>query len=183
MNPVWVKIADFGVSKCTKRTILRTRVHSQGYAPPEMLGLLGSEHPTYSTGIDIWALGCILHEMLTGEIPFLDSTPQYFDSDLSLESRADSELTAEVDIAALKDFCDGKVFPNHGLRRAGVSAAAEECVKSMLVVIPEARVTAQNALLGEWLRPATEDGEEAELRAEQQARRKHMSVLSHSRRR
>lgn len=58
------------------------------YALPEMLGLVprnGMANMTYSNGVDIWALGCIIHEMLTGEIPFVGIIEEQ-DSQLSLET-------------------------------------------------------------------------------------------------
>lgn len=177
MNPVWVKIADFGVSKCTKSTILRTRVGTEGYAAPELLGLLGMANTVYSNWIDIWALGCIVHEMLTGEIPFLDCTAQHFDSEFSLETRPIDELTPQTDTGAMHAFCRGEIpFPTDSMRRSGVSTAAEQCVRSMLVAIPESRVTAQDALQNEWLQPPVVVGEEGEADGEQQVRRNNMSV-------
>lgn len=176
---MWVKIADFGVSKCTESTVLRTQVMSQGYASPEMLGLLTIANTTYSDGIDIWALGCVAHEMLTGQIPFLDSTPQYFDSELSLETMADDELTHDTDTTALKAFCDDKIaFPTERMRRAGVSAVAEECVMAMLVAVPNARISAQDALKSEWLRPPVDVVGVVEPNSEQQSKSKNMSVSS-----
>lgn len=150
---------------------------TQGYASPELLGLLPPTDMAYTNEIDIWALGCIVHEMLTGEIPFLDN-PQYFDSQLSLASEPDDAQMPQTDVIALKAFCDGSIaFPTDRMRRSGVSDAAEECVKSMLVVIPKFRVTAQDALQSEWLLPDGYLDAGAQPNAEQ-SRRNHMLVFS-----
>lgn len=132
--------------------MLRTRFMSQGYVSPELLGLLPRDAiaKTYTNEIDIWALGCIVHELLTGEIPFLDSK-EYFVTE-STESESDDAPMPQTDVGALKEFCDGLTeFPSDGMRRSGVSDAAEECVRSMLVVIPKFRVAAKDALQSAWL--------------------------------
>ena len=50
-------------------TRARTTIDSRGtasYRAPELL----SEHPTYTNKVDIWALGCILYELVTEKIAF-----------------------------------------------------------------------------------------------------------------
>lgn len=173
---MWVKIADFGVSQCTKNTFLRTQVVSPGYTSPELLGLVprnGVANMTYSNGVDIWALGCIIHEMLTGEIPFLGSI-QELGSEFSLETVSNDGLMPQTDITALHAFCNGTIgLPTDSMQKSGVSIAAVECVKSMLVAIPNSRVTAQDALQCEWLRPPADFGVVPEMNQEQ-SRRNHM---------
>lgn len=133
---------------------------------------------TYSNGVDIWALGCIIHEMLTGEIPFLGSI-QESDPQLSLETISNDALMPQTDITALQAFCNGRIdLPTDSMQRSGVSTAAVECVKSMLVAIPNSRITAQDALQCEWLRPPADFGAVPELNEEQLKRRNHMWVSS-----
>ncbi|PWW80729.1 kinase-like protein, partial [Tuber magnatum] len=71
MTPVWVKLGDFGISKRIQGencTSLHTTVGTRIYAAPEVLGLDStSEMSEYTNAVDIWSLGCVIHELLTSE--------------------------------------------------------------------------------------------------------------------
>jgi serine/threonine protein kinase len=58
-----LKIADFGLSRAydAPSRVYTHEVVTQWYRPPEIL--LGGHH--YSTGVDVWSVGCIFVEMLT----------------------------------------------------------------------------------------------------------------------
>ena len=68
----YVKIGDYGLSKAIKhgynsnQTITVGTVH---YMAPE----IGAGN--YDSSIDIYALGCMLYEMLTGNVPYFGSSP------------------------------------------------------------------------------------------------------------
>eukprot|EP00033_Pygsuia_biforma_P000974 GCRY01001116.1.p1 GENE.GCRY01001116.1~~GCRY01001116.1.p1 ORF type:complete len:754 (+),score=197.95 GCRY01001116.1:322-2583(+) len=65
-----VKVIDFG-SSCFSCDTLSTYIQSRAYRAPEVI--LGM---TYGPGIDIWSLGCIVAEMLSGKVLFEnDSVP------------------------------------------------------------------------------------------------------------
>ncbi|KAH0803006.1 CMGC family protein kinase [Histomonas meleagridis] len=58
-----LKLGDFGSSKdLSSNTPLTEYICTRWYRPPELLLSCG----TYGPGIDIWAVGCILYEFLTG---------------------------------------------------------------------------------------------------------------------
>lgn len=56
-------IADFGLMTTTQRDVFSNNVITRWYKPPELL--LGSTQ--YSTEVDIWGVGCVLFEMMTGK--------------------------------------------------------------------------------------------------------------------
>lgn len=65
-----VKVIDFG-SSCYKTDHLSSYVQSRSYRAPEvMIGM------PYDTQVDLWSLGCILAELFTAQVLFLnDSIP------------------------------------------------------------------------------------------------------------
>ena len=71
--PLRVKLGDFGVSKrINEHTKLRTPVSTRSYSAPEILGALESSLETseYTHAVDIWSLGCVMFEVLTGSTLF-----------------------------------------------------------------------------------------------------------------
>lgn len=61
-----VKLCDFGVSNKVEQTRVTcaARAGSIRFMPPEQLD------EQLNTKIDVWALGCILLQMITGKLPF-----------------------------------------------------------------------------------------------------------------
>ncbi|ETW04769.1 NEK protein kinase, variant 1 [Aphanomyces invadans] len=66
-----VVVGDFGISKCLDLSngLAQTLVGSPAYMCPEIF-----EGKPYDFKADIWALGCILYELLTGRCPFKASS-------------------------------------------------------------------------------------------------------------
>ena len=63
-----LKICDFGMARVfdIKSNIMSQEVVTLWYRPPEIL--LGQKN--YTSSVDLWALGCILSELITSEVLF-----------------------------------------------------------------------------------------------------------------
>lgn len=91
------KIADFGTASSATSKRLNTTRYSRGtagYRAPEIL----VRDPKYSNKVDIFALGCIIYELVTGERLFYDdvATASYGRSGLIGATQwpeADGDLT------------------------------------------------------------------------------------------
>lgn len=153
LSPIWVKISDFGIAKRWVGTSLKTHCGTPIYSSPEQLGMLPHKFRSlgnaYTNSIDIWALGVIVHEMLTLEIPFLDTyASNQPDLTLSIAPATDQSL----DTALLHEYCKGaNPFPSDSLRRACVGKDGMDFVKSLMAVDPGERVSAIVALASPWV--------------------------------
>jgi serine/threonine protein kinase len=115
-----VKVLDFGIAilrgagALPRLTQLDSTVGTPAYMSPEQW--LGQ---VVSAASDVYSLGCVLFELLTGEVPFIET------SDMPLRSQ---HLT--------------RVAPSARVRRADVPAQLDALVSSMLMKDPSARPTA-----------------------------------------
>ena len=78
-------------------------------------------------GVDLWALGCIVHELLTNTNPFI------------------TFLDWTKYVASSK-------FSEDSLQSKAISRQGIEFVKGALALKPENRMTAKQALGSDWLR-------------------------------
>jgi len=92
------------------------------YMPPEML-----QGQKYSFGVDVWAAGIVMFELLTGDIPF----NKRFRKDKKLFKR-------QILSAPIK-------YPDH------MSAEAVDLLKKMLERDPTKRISAREVLTHSWL--------------------------------
>ncbi|KAI5839062.1 kinase-like domain-containing protein [Morchella snyderi] len=156
-EPIHVKVTDFGASKYLKGTVCRTRVGTSGYMAPEIQGVWvrpQRQHPPYDTSVDLWAAGCIIHELLTLQLPFVKEWEQ--DLDIMITSVCSEvgsdQVLAETDMESLMRYCQGQLpLPEGALERSGVSPNAMELIRALLRADPAARVTAREALGTPWL--------------------------------
>lgn len=152
-DPLWVKIADFGTSKRLAHTALRTMVGTPGYLAPELLRLVprtgNLEEFTYA--LDIWSLGCLVHELLTSQTPFCEIA----DADAG-ETWDESGFTvtgSQTDMGMLYQYCQGRsAFPTEVLQAAQVPQEGIDFVKGLLVADPRKRPEAVDAQRSPWLR-------------------------------
>ena len=121
-------------------TTLHTPVSTQLYSAPEVLGLdSNSETSDYTNSVDIWSLGCVIYELLTGTKLFV--------------------LEGQVS----RYFFGKCPFPEDKLK--GLSPPTDDIgislLRSMLVIQPEDRPTAAGALSHRWLAGIKSDCEDS----------------------
>lgn len=158
LEPVRVKITDFGASKYLKGTECRTRVGTSGYMAPEIQGFWVLPHrrrrPPFTNAVDLWAAGCIIHELLSLQLPFAREWEDGPETTMTgVCSAVDpDQVTAEIDMARLMGYCQGQLpLPVGALERSGVSPNPVELIRALLRADPSARMTAMEALETPWL--------------------------------
>lgn len=148
VSPIHVKITDFGISKRAIDTSLRTNCGTTAYRAPELLGMLPKNLKpgrSYSNAVDLWALGVVVHEILTSEIPFLD--PDRDTIMTMTDQSTTSDDTPEVDMELLFKYCrDSTLFPGKPLYTNGMGDMWQDFVRKLMAVDPRDRPSAADAL-------------------------------------
>ena len=141
---VQVKIADFGLSAITKKKNhkKKTRSEKKSQELKEMWGTVEYFAPevydrAYGSQADVWSLGCILYEMLTGELAF-----PYRELPASLMHQLSRKLLLKKKELRSFENKTGFVF---------LSAAARDLVKKLLKRSPQQRWDVEEALAHPWL--------------------------------
>ena len=126
---MWVKIGDFGLAKLVgTNTAFRTEGGTRSYVAPGVGIATSGDTSEYTNAVDIWAVGCIAHELLTGVPPF-----KGFGELMSYSYRPE--------------------FPRGIMLSKEISQKGIEFVESSLAYPPERRIEAKEALDSAWLRP------------------------------
>ncbi|XP_051948033.1 STKc_p38 domain-containing protein [Xyrauchen texanus] len=145
-----LKILDFGLARHTE-TEMTGYVVTRWYRSPEVI--FNWMH--YTQTVDIWSAGCILAEMITGEVLFpgndsidqlkkilnLTGTPK---STLvqKMQSKDAQSYVRSLPVQRKKAFKD--VFP-------AMNPSAIDLLEDMLVLDPEVRITAKDGLSHPYL--------------------------------
>lgn len=140
-----LKISDFGLAKSfgSPNRMYTHQVVTRWYRSPELL--FGAR--LYGTGVDIWAVGCIMAELLL-RVPFLQG-----DTDLGQLSEIFKVFGTPTEqswpgVSALPDYISFKEMPAMSLK-AIFSAASDDTLhllENCLKLNPTARFTATQAL-------------------------------------
>lgn len=148
VSPIWVKISDSGISKRTTGTDLGTSCGAVWCKAPEQDGVLPRRMRawgSYATAADLWAFGAVIHQVLTSEIPFLES---YLDTDWI----AITDFIPQLVMKLLFGYCNGsELFPVERLEANMVGEEGIDFVKSLMAVNPDSRVSAIDASRSPWL--------------------------------
>lgn len=140
-----LKIGDFGLAKffASPNRINTNQVVTRWYRCPELL--FGARQ--YGTGVDIWAVGCILAELLL-RVPFLPG-----ESDLDQLTRIFQVMGTPTDenwpdVKSLPDFVQYKLFPPIPLRDIFTAASDDllDLANKLLALFPLNRCTCTEAL-------------------------------------
>ncbi len=126
-----LKIIDFGFGKIQGQNLAwssNTPCGTTRYMAPEMI-----QGRSYSQSVDMWSLGCILHFMLFGKLPF--SKQQVKDGDVS-EPRLGTTVR--------------------------ISRSAKDLLQRLLSSSKETRATASEALEHAWFGPPEAPGGEGQ---------------------
>lgn len=101
---------------------------------------------SYTNAVDLWALGVVVHELLTSEIIFLDNAGR------SIYSANTIDSVPAIDIDLLYNYCrDSELFPVSRLQSNGVSEEWQGFLKRLMAVDPTIRLTAADALSKIWV--------------------------------
>ena len=123
-----VKIGDFGLPALAGSDPC-FRLSSEPeywYRSPEMESLLKGDPSVSRFSVDIWALGCTAHELLTLTTPFTKLREYIL-------------------------FLGGGEFPRNALLSKRISHQGIEFIKNTVSLKPEDRMTAKEALDSDWL--------------------------------
>ncbi|RZF39872.1 hypothetical protein LSTR_LSTR008477 [Laodelphax striatellus] len=140
-----LKIGDFGLARFfgSPNRIYTHQVVTRWYRCPELL--FGSK--MYNTGVDMWALGCILAELLL-RVPFLPG-----ESDLEQLTRIFQTLGTPTEqswpgVKGLQDYIQFKSFPGTPLNHIFIAASDDllDLIASLLCINPIYRLNCQQAL-------------------------------------
>ncbi|KAK9808715.1 hypothetical protein WJX72_002433 [[Myrmecia] bisecta] len=138
---ILIKICDFGYSKDTTMSAVKTLVGTPGYAAPEVLGYQASYD---GKSVDVWSLGVMLYELLFACHPFLDE--------------ADFNDAQQLWRGTTRNVLAGKfVFPGDF-----VSDEAKDLISRLLTVDPKQRLTIMGIVKHPWVQMG-EDAGRAEL--------------------
>jgi len=149
-----MKVADFGLARSVdfkdkepgRHPVLTDYVATRWYRAPEIL--LGST--TYTKGVDMWSVGCILGELLGGKPMFPGtSTMNQLDRIIEVTGRPSKE-----DIEAIQSEFAGTMLESlpdtdpRSLQSLYPSASEEaiDLLQKLLMFNPDKRISAEGAL-------------------------------------
>ena len=118
-----VKLGDFGLSKIIAGVPTATPCGTMSYAAPEIV-----RDEKYTTGVDMWAIGCVLYTLLAGYPPFYDP-----DTKILMKKVAKGQYTF------LSPWWDD------------ISKSAQDLISHLLTVDPEKRFTITEFLAHPWI--------------------------------
>ncbi|RNF16004.1 map-kinase like proteinue [Trypanosoma conorhini] len=154
-----IKLGDFGLARCAQAQgedvfrDLTYYVATRWYRAPEVL----AKSTNYTTAMDIWAVGCIIYELLTASTLFQGhSTPHQLSlilSALGEPTAADLDSLESSEAWPLMDSSTS--IESHPLRESlrGHDPDAVDLICKLVVFNPKKRLTAREALRHPYFAP------------------------------
>lgn len=135
-NDSYIKLADFGfAARCHEPKSLTKQCGTPFFVSPEVL-----MRKAYDQQSDMWSVGCIVFLLLSGNLPFM--------------GRSQKELFRKI-VAGKFTFAPEDW--DH------ISAEAKDLVKRTLVLDPDERMTAMDALRHPWLKTSRDQLDQSQL--------------------
>lgn len=114
-----IKIGDFGLSRTLGLdNLVDTYVGSPAYMSPELMKFRNSNSDRYDFKSDIWSLGCIVFELITGKRPF-----------------------EEKDYCEIVQIINEKTLNNDFLRKEGLSEVCIDFLSQIFKINPDQRIS------------------------------------------
>lgn len=86
-----LKMADFGWSVHAPGDRRKTQCGTLDYLPPEIVN-----HTSYGGAVDLWSLGVLMYEFLTGGAPFEDTQALTYKRILRCDMKVPDYVSAEA---------------------------------------------------------------------------------------
>lgn len=135
-NDSYIKLADFGfAARCHDPKSLTKQCGTPFFVSPEIL-----MRKPYDQQSDMWSVGCIVFLLLSGNLPFM--------------GRSQKELFRKI-VAGKYEF--------QADDWDDISEEAKDLVKKLLVLDPDHRVTAMDALRHPWLKTSRDQLDQSQL--------------------
>uniref|UniRef100_A0A8D8YLP8 Cyclin-dependent kinase 10 n=1 Tax=Cacopsylla melanoneura TaxID=428564 RepID=A0A8D8YLP8_9HEMI len=151
-----VKIADFGLARFfnVPTDLMTPTVVTLWYRAPELI-LHSSK---YSTAVDMWALGCILGELLDKK-PLLPGKSEIMQMNLIIDllgNPSENIWAGYSELQALQDIIVFKEQPYNNLKHRfpSLSPAGLRLLNFLFMYDPEERATARECLLSSYFKEA-----------------------------
>jgi len=144
-----LKIADFGLARAftVPHRTFSPEVVTLWYRPPDVL--MGATN--YSTPIDMWGVGCVFAEMVTGNPLFAGNSPETQLTKIFriLGTPNEEDYPEIIDLPGWRDF---KIYKAKSLRKfiIGLPDPGYDVLKKFLKYNPKERISCREALQHEY---------------------------------